>query len=132
MKDHKCNVVGCKANAEENCTNNVDKCVNCKGVHVVKANCCEKMPAAIKKAREERRTWKEIAGECRNVLTELQRKLDQVENGGLSTAEAEQKIQEDEQTVKELEVQVESSQMTTVQTSSAGIPETPMTQWFSA
>jgi len=38
-KDHKCNVVGCKANAGQNCTHNVDKCVNCKGNHIAKANC---------------------------------------------------------------------------------------------
>jgi len=53
-KDHKCNVVGCKANAEENCTHNVDKCVNCKGNHIAKANVCVKKQKAIKTAREER------------------------------------------------------------------------------
>jgi len=41
-KDHKCNVVGCKANAGQNCTHNVDKCVNCKGNHIAKANACVK------------------------------------------------------------------------------------------
>jgi len=58
-KDHKGNVVGCKANAGQNCTHNVDKCVNCKGNHIAKANCCVKKQEAIKMAREERRTWKE-------------------------------------------------------------------------
>ena len=58
-KDHKCNMVGCKANAGQNCTHNVDKCVNCKGNRNAKANCCVKKQAAIKTAREERRTWKE-------------------------------------------------------------------------
>jgi len=52
-KDHKCNVVGCKANAGQNCTHNVDKCVNCKGNHIAKANCCVKKQEAIKVAREE-------------------------------------------------------------------------------
>jgi len=41
-KDHKCNMVGCKAAAGQNCAHNVDKCVNCKGNHIVKANCCVK------------------------------------------------------------------------------------------
>ena len=62
-KDHTCNVVGCKANAGQNCTHNVDKCVNCKGNHIAKANCCVKKQEAIKIAREERRTWKEREGE---------------------------------------------------------------------
>jgi len=62
-KDHKCNVVGCKANAGQNCAHNVDRCVNCKGNHIAKANCCVKKQEAIKVAREERRTWKEREGE---------------------------------------------------------------------
>jgi len=62
-KDHKCNVVGCKANAGQNCTHNVDKCINCKGNHIAKANCCVKKQEAIKTAREERRTWEEREGE---------------------------------------------------------------------
>jgi len=49
-KDHKCNMVGCKANAGQNCTHNVDKCVNCKGNHIMKANHCVKKPEAIKMA----------------------------------------------------------------------------------
>jgi hypothetical protein len=36
--DHKCNVVGCKANTGQHCTHNVDKCVNCKGNHIAKVN----------------------------------------------------------------------------------------------
>jgi len=62
-KDHKCNMVGCKANAGQNCTHNVDKCVNSKGNHIVKAKCCVKKQEAIKTAREERCTWKEREGE---------------------------------------------------------------------
>jgi len=63
-KDHKCNVVGCKANAGQNCAYNVDKCVNCQGNHIAKANCCVKIQEAIEMAREERCTWKEREGEC--------------------------------------------------------------------
>jgi len=72
-KDHKCNVVGCKANAGQNCTHNVDKCVNCKGNHIAKANVCVKKQEAIKIAREERRAWKEREGERRNVVTDQQK-----------------------------------------------------------
>ena len=72
-KDHKCNVVGCKANAGQNCTHNVDKCVNCKGNHIAKANVCAKKQEAIKIAREERRAWKEREGERRNVVTDQQK-----------------------------------------------------------
>jgi len=53
-KDHECNVVGCRATAGQNCTHNVDKCVNCKGNHIAKANCCVKKQEVIKIAREER------------------------------------------------------------------------------
>jgi len=53
-KDHKCNIVGCKANAGQNCNHTVDKCVNCKGNHIAKANVCSKKQEAIKNAREER------------------------------------------------------------------------------
>jgi len=125
-KDHKCNVVGCNANAGQNCTHNVDKCVNCKGNHIAKANVCVKKQEAIKTAREERRTWKEREGECRNVTTDQQKKPDQVEDGGPSTAEAEKKAPSDEQPGKEPEVQVVSTQATDEPSSSAGIPETPM------
>jgi len=62
-KDYKCNVVRCKANAGQNCTHNVDKCINCKGDHIAKANCCVENQEAIRTAREERRTWKEREGE---------------------------------------------------------------------
>jgi hypothetical protein len=128
-KDHKCNVVGCKANAGQNCTHNVDKCVNCKGNHIAKANVCVKKQEAIKTAREERRTWKEREGERRNVTTEQQKKPDEVEDGGPSTAEAEKKVPEEEQTVVEPEVQVVSTQATKEPSSSAGIQETPMKSW---
>jgi len=128
-KNHKCNVVGCKANAGQDCTHNVDKCVNCKGNHIAKANVCGKKQEAIKTAREERRTWKEREGECRNVTTDQQKKPDQVEDGGPSTAEAEKKAPSDEQPEKEPEVQVVSTQATTESSSSAGILETPMKQW---
>jgi len=125
-KDHKCNVVGCNANAGQNCTHNVDKCVNCKGNHIAKANVCVKKQEAIKTAREERRTWKEREGERRNVTTDQQKKPDQVEDGGPSTAEAEKKAPSDEQPEKEPEVQVVSTQVTDEPSSSAGILETPM------
>jgi len=128
-KDHKCNVVGCKANAGQNCTHNVDKCVNCKGNHIAKANVCAKKQEAIKIAREERRTWKEREGERRNVTTAQQKKPDQVEDGGSSTAQAEKKALSDEQPEREQEVQVVSTQATSEPSSSAGIPETPMMQW---
>ena len=128
-KDHKCNVVGCKANAGQNCTHNVDKCVNCKGNHIAKGNACVKKQEAIKTAREERRTWKEREGESRNVTTDHQKKPDQVEHGGPLTAEAEKKVPEVEQTVKEPEVQVVSTQVMAEQISNAGTPEPPMTSW---
>jgi len=46
-KNHKCNVVGCKANAAQNITHNVDKCVNCMGNHIAKADCCVKKQEVI-------------------------------------------------------------------------------------
>jgi len=49
-----CNVVGCKANAGQNCTHNVDNCVNCKGTYIAMANCCVKKQEAIQRAKEER------------------------------------------------------------------------------
>jgi len=128
-KDHKCNVVGCKANAGQNCTHNVDKCVNCKGNHIAKANCCVKKQEAIKTVREERRTWKEREGERRNITTEQQKKAGQVEDGGPSTAEAEKKEQNDEQDDKEPEVQVVATQETEAESSNAGTQETPMKSW---
>jgi len=128
-KDHKCNVVGCKANAGQNCTHNVDKCVNCKGNHIAKANCCVKKQEAIKTAREERRTWKEREGERQNITTDQQKKPDQVEDGGPSTADAEKKAQDDEQTAKEPEVQVVATQETEGESSNAGTQETPVKSW---
>jgi len=128
-KDHKCNVVGCKANAGQNCTHNVDKCVNCKGNHIMKANCCVRKQEAIKVAREERRTWKEREGERRNITTDLQKKLDRTEDGGPSTADAEKTAQDDEQTGKEPEVQVAATQETEGQFFNAVTQETPMKSW---
>jgi len=128
-KDHKCNVVGCKANAGQNCAHNVDKCVNCKGNHIAKANCCVKKQEAIKVAREERRTWKEREGERRNITTDQQEKPDHTEDGGPSTADAEKKTQDNEQIKKEPEVQVLVTQETEGQSSNAGIQETPMKSW---
>jgi len=128
-KDHKCNVVGCKANAGQNCTHNVDKCVNCKGNHIAKANCCVKKQEAIKTAREERRTWKEREGERRNVTTDQQEKPNGTEDGGPSTADAEKKAENDEQNDKEPEVRVMSTQETEGQSSNAGTQETPMKTW---
>jgi len=128
-KDHKCNVVGCKANAGQNCAHNVDKCVNCKGNHIAKANCCVKKQEAIKVAREERRTWKEREGERRNITTDQQKKPDHTEDGGPSTADAEKKAQNDEQIEKEPEVQVVATQETEGESSNAGTQETPMKSW---
>jgi len=129
-KDHKCNVVGCKANAGQNCTHNVDKCVNCKGNHIAKANVCVNKQEAIKKAREERQTWKEREGERRNVTTDQQKKPAQAEDGGPSTAEAEEKVGNDKEPKdKEPEVQVVSTQATTELDSDAGTSETPEKSW---
>jgi len=128
-KDHKCNMVGCKANAGQNCAHNVDKCVNCKGNHIAKANCCVKKQEAIKVAREERRTWKEREGERRNITTDHQKEPDHTEDGGPSTADVEKKAQNDEQVEKEPEVQVVATQETEAQSSNAGTQETPMKSW---
>jgi hypothetical protein len=88
MKDHKCSVVGCKVNAGQNSTHNVDKCVNCKGNHIANANVCVTKQEVFKKAREERQTSKEREGERRNVTSDHQKKPDQVEDGGPSTTDA--------------------------------------------
>jgi len=42
-KDHKCNMVGCKGHTGQNCVHTVNRCVNCNGEHIAKANCCVKM-----------------------------------------------------------------------------------------
>jgi len=128
-KDYKCNVVGCKANAEQNCTHNVDKCVNCMGNHIAKANCCAKKQEAIKMAREERCTWKEREGERQNMTTDQQKKPEHTEDGGPLTAEAEKKAQNDEPKEKEPEVQVTATQGTEGESSNTGTKETPMMQW---
>jgi len=128
-KDHNCNVVGFKANAGQNCTHNVDKCVNCKGNHIAKANCCVKKQEAIMMAREERRTWKERVGERRNVVTDQQKKPEATEDGGPSTAEAEKKVQSAEQKEQEPEVQDVATQSTTGESSNAGTTEPPMKTW---
>jgi hypothetical protein len=52
--DHKCNVPGCKENAGQNSTCNVDRCVNCNGGHIAKANVFVEKQEAIKKAKEGR------------------------------------------------------------------------------
>jgi len=129
MKDRECNVVGCKANAGQNCTHNVDKCINCKGKHIAKANCCVKNQEAIKMAREERRTWKEREGERQNMPTDQQKTHNTTEDGLPSTAEAEDNAQSDEQTEKEPEVQVVATQETEGESSNAGTQETPMKTW---
>jgi len=128
-KDHKCNVVGCTANAGQNCTHNVNKCINCKRNHIGKANCCVKKQKAIKQAREEWQTWKEREGQRRNVTTDQQKEPQQTEDGVQSTDKAEKKGQKNEQVEKQLEVQVVSTQTTPESRSSEGIPETPLTQW---
>jgi len=127
-KDHKCNVVGCKANAGKNCTHIVDKCVNYKGNHIAKANVYIKQQEAIKKAREERRTWKDRGGECWNVTTDRKNTPQGMEDWEPSTAEAKKKDIE-EQVEKEPEVQLVSTQETTRQSSDAGSLETAMKQW---
>jgi len=128
-KDHKCNVVGCKANAGQNCTHNVDRCINCKGNHIAKANCCVKKQEAIKTAREERRTWKEREGEHPNVTTDQQKDPDHTEDGVPLPADAEKKAQNDEQIEKEPEVQVVATQEMEGESSNAGTQETPMKLW---
>ena len=99
---------------------NLDKCVNCKGNHIAKANCCVKKQEAITTAREERCTWKEREGERRNVTADQQKEPDHTEDGGPSTADAEKKAQDDEQTGKKPEVQVESTPATEGEPSNAG------------
>jgi len=126
-KDHKYNVVGCKANAGQNGNHNVVKCVNCKGNHIAKANCCIKQQEAIKKAREEKRAWKEREGEHRNVTTDQQKELQQTEDGVPSTKDAEEKVQEDKLTRKEPEVKVVLTQTTTKSSCNAGIKKSPVT-----
>jgi len=128
-KDHKCNMVGCKANAGQNCTHNIDKCINCKGNRIAKANCCVKKQEAIKMAREERRTWKDREREHRNVTTNQRKKPTHTEDGEPSTAEAEDKAQDDEETGKTPEVQVKSTLETAGESSNAGIKEPPMKEW---
>jgi len=51
--EHKCNAVGSKAKAGQNCSHMVNKCINCKGHHIGKTNCCFKQQEAIKQVREE-------------------------------------------------------------------------------
>jgi len=80
-------------------------------------------------AREEKLTWKEREGERRNVTTDQQKKPDWTENGGPSTAEAEEKAQGNEQNDKEPEVQVIVTQETEGESSNAGSKEPPVTQW---
>ena len=64
------------------------------------------------------------------MVTDQQKKPDQVEDGGPSTAEAEKKVQDDDKPKdKEPEVQVVTTQATTESNSDAGISETPMMQW---
>ena len=128
-KDHKCNVVGCKANAGQNCTHNVDKCVNCKGNPITKADWCVETLESIKVARGERGTWKEREGESRNVTTDRPKKPEQTEDGGPSTADAEKKAQDDERTVKKPEVQVAATAGIEGEPSNAGTKETPVRQW---
>jgi len=58
-----------------------------------------------------------------------QEKPDRTEDGGPSTADAEKKAQNDEQTEKEPEVQVVATQETEGQSSNAGTQEPPMKSW---
>jgi hypothetical protein len=89
-------VVGCMASAGQNCTHNVDKCVNCNGRHIVQANCCEKKQEVIKKPREERGIWKERKGERKNITMNQQTKLDITADGVPCTEDAENNGQHDE------------------------------------
>jgi len=116
-------------NAGQICTHNVDKCVNCKGNHIAKSNCCTKKQEAIKTVRKERGTWKAREGERRNVTTDHQKKPDHTEDGEPSTADAEQKVQNDEQTKKEPEVQVVASHEMEGESSDAGTKEPPVKSW---
>jgi len=61
------------------------------------------------------------------VTTDQQKKPDNTEDGGPSTPEAEKKVQDDEQTEKEPEVQVAQTPETEGESSNAGTQETPMT-----
>jgi len=63
------------------------------------------------------------------VTTDHQKKLDQVEDGGPSTAGAEKNVPEEEQRVEDPEVQVVSTHVTAEQSSNAGTPEPSMTSW---
>jgi len=128
-KDHKGNVVGCKADAGKNCTHNVEKCVNCRVNHILKANSCVKKQEAIKQAIEERHTWKQTEGECRIIDIDQQEKPQHAEGGAASTDDAEKNVQDDEYTDNELEVDVVATHETQVTSSTAGTTETAMTQW---
>jgi len=124
-KDHTCNIVGCKANAGQSCTQNVDKCVNCNGGHIAKANVWVKKQEAIKNEKQENQTSKETEGEHHNGMTDEQEDPQRTEDGEPSAAEAQMTVQDDEQGTKEPEVKVVSTQATTELSSSAGISETP-------
>jgi len=63
------------------------------------------------------------------VTTDQQEKPGQTEDGGPSTAEAEKKAQDDEQTGKKPEVQVVVIQETEGESSNAGTQETPVKSW---
>jgi len=63
------------------------------------------------------------------MTTDQQKKPERTEDGEPLTMEAEKKAQDDEQTEREPEVQVVSTQATSGPSSSAGIQETPMKQW---
>jgi len=63
------------------------------------------------------------------VTTDQQKKPEHTEDGGPSTAEAEKKAQDDEQTGKKPEVQVVATQETQGESSNAGTKEPPMKQW---
>jgi len=63
------------------------------------------------------------------VTTYQQEKSQQTEDRVPSMEEAERKAQDNEPKEEEPEVQVVLTQETTEPSSSAGIPETPMTQW---
>jgi len=63
------------------------------------------------------------------MTTDQQKKPDYVEDGGPSTAEAGKKTQDDEQTGKKPEVQVEATPETSGELGNTGIKEPPVKQW---
>jgi hypothetical protein len=66
-EDYKCDVVGCKAKKEQNCTHNNDKCADCKGNYIAKSNVYPKEQEAIWLAMEARTIGRERLRERKNI-----------------------------------------------------------------